>query len=69
MTTQLLLTKFDNKVLIDNYENDQDRINILEKLNRTRTQQLEKAKQELDYIKNQKNWRNDNWRLISKYLV
>ncbi|HIF51980.1 MAG TPA: hypothetical protein EYQ42_10735 [Thiotrichaceae bacterium] len=55
MTTQLLLTKFDNKVLIDNYENDQDRINILEKLNRTRTQQLEKAKQELDYIKNQKN--------------
>jgi hypothetical protein len=54
ITNQLLLLKFDNSVLIENYENDQEKINILKRLNKTRTQQLEKARLELSYLKKQK---------------
>jgi hypothetical protein len=53
ITNQLLLTKFDNKVLLDNYETDKEKINILERLNNTRTQQLEKVRLELSYLKKQ----------------
>jgi hypothetical protein len=53
ITNQLLLTKFDNKVLLDNYETDREKINILERLNNTRTKQLEKARLELSYLKKQ----------------
>jgi len=52
---QLLLIKFDNKVLLDHHEIDQDKINILERLNKARTEQLEKARVELNYLKKSKN--------------
>jgi hypothetical protein len=54
ITNQLLLIKFDNEVLLNNYEKDQDRINILERLNNTRSAQLEKARLELNYLKSSK---------------
>lgn len=59
ITNQLLLIKFDNKVLLENYEKDQDKINILQRLNRTRSDQLEKARLELSYLKISKNFRPD----------
>jgi hypothetical protein len=52
ITSQLIQIKFDNKMLLENYEKDQDKIDILLRLNNTRTQQLEKARQELSYLKN-----------------
>ncbi len=53
ISNQLLLIKFDNKILLEHYEKDQDKISILERLHRTRTEQLEKARLELNYyIKN-----------------
>lgn len=51
ITNQLLLIKFDNKSLLDGYESDQMKINILERLNRTRSGQLEKARLELKYLR------------------
>ena len=51
ITNQLLQVKYDNKLLLENYEKDQDRINILERLYITRTDQLEKAQFELSYLK------------------
>jgi len=51
ITNQLLIIKFDNKFLIDGYKIDQEKINILERLNRTRSKQLEKARMELNYLK------------------
>jgi hypothetical protein len=51
ITNQLLLIKFDNKILLEHHEIDQEKINILERLNRTRTEQLEKARLELSYLK------------------
>lgn len=54
ITNQLLLIKFDNKVLLDHHEIDQEKINILERLNRTRTEQLEKARLELSYYRKNK---------------
>lgn len=53
ITNQLLLVKFDNSVLLDNYENDQEKINLLKNLNKTRTQQLENARLELSNLKKQ----------------
>jgi len=55
ITNQLLLIKFDNKILLDHYENDQEKINILMRLNKTRSEQLKKAHLELSYLKQDKN--------------
>jgi len=51
ITNQLLLIRINNKFLLDGYESDQEKINVLERLNRTRTDQLEKAHLELKYLK------------------
>ncbi len=51
ITNQLLLIQFDNKVLLDHYESDQEKINILKRLNNTRTEQLDKARLELNSLK------------------
>jgi magnesium-transporting ATPase (P-type) len=53
ITNQLLLIKFDNKVLLQNYDTDQEKINILMKLNKTRSKQLERAQLELNSLKRQ----------------
>ncbi len=57
---QLILIKFDNHLLLENYEKDQDKINILKRLNRTRSDQLEKARLELSYLKTSKNPKSDS---------
>tara|TARA_R110000782_G_scaffold13730_16_gene40340 strand:- start:364 stop:822 length:459 start_codon:yes stop_codon:yes gene_type:complete len=51
ITNQLLLLKIDNKILLDHHESDQEKISILERLNKTRTKQLEKARLELSNLK------------------
>lgn len=50
ITNQLLLIKFDNKILLDHHEKDLDRINLLERLNKTRTKQLETARLKLNNL-------------------
>jgi len=49
---QLLVSKYDNKTLIDNYVRDRDRINILERLNNTRTKELKEVKGRLKQSNN-----------------
>ncbi|GJM05305.1 MAG: hypothetical protein DHS20C09_12960 [marine bacterium B5-7] len=51
ITNQLLLLKIDNKILLDHHESDQEKISILERLNNTRTKQLEKVRLELNDLK------------------
>lgn len=51
IANELLILKFDNKILLDHHETDQERINTLERLNRARSDQLEKAQSELNYLK------------------
>jgi hypothetical protein len=48
---QLLMIKFDNKLLLDSYEKDQDKIDILNRLNNTKNKQLERARYEINKLR------------------